>query len=253
VTAWNVSERLSYAGCVAPDEEADELVDASGGDPDRLEALLRRRESGEPLGWVVGSVPFGPDRIRVEPGVYVPREQTRILVAAAAEVLPAGGTAVDLCTGSGAVAVALRSARPAARVVGTDIDPVACRCARANGVEVFSGDLDEGLPPSLVGAVEVVTAVAPYVPTAAIPFLPRDSREHEPLRALDGGPDGTSVLVRVVEAAARLLRPGGSVVVEVGAGQDERLEPVLQRCGFGPAETYTDDDGDLRLLRATLR
>jgi release factor glutamine methyltransferase len=97
-----------------------------------------------------------------------------------------------------------------------------------------------------------VTAVAPYVPSDAMAFLPRDFRDHEPQRALDGGPDGLSLLAQVVAAGARLLRPGGSLLVELGAGQDVALASVLQRHGFGPGRPILDDDGDLRGLGALL-
>ena len=214
---------------------------------------MSRRVSGEPLAWVTGAVHFAGVDVRVDRGVFVPRHQTALLVAVALDVLPVGGAAVDLCTGSGAVAAALAAGRRSARVVATDIDPVACACARSNGVEVYEGDLDAGLPDSLRGEVDVVTAVAPYVPTGFIEYLPRDSRDHEPRRALDGGAAGTDVLTRVAAAAGRLLASRGWLVVEVGAGQDERLSGALRDAGFGPADPVHDEDGDLRVLRACLR
>ena len=249
----DLADRLSVAGCVAPEEEAEELLLASGGDPGRLEQMVARRVAGEPLAWITGTVRFAATVLHVDPGVYVPRQQTSLLVAAALELLPAEGLAVDLCTGSGAVAAAVGRHRPGARVVGTDIDPRACACARRNGVDVYEGDLDAGLPPGLRGRVDVVTAVAPYVPSDLIDYLPRDFRDHEPLGALDGGPDGTTVLERVAAAAARLLRTGGWLIVEVGGDQDELLAGPLRNHGFAPAEAVHDDDGDLRLLRASLR
>lgn len=196
---------------------------------------------------------FAGAQLRIDPGVYVPRYETHVLVEAAVEVLPAGGTAVDLCTGSGAVAAALMRARPGARVVATELDPAACRCARSNGVEVYEGNLDEPLPAWLRSTSDVVTAVAPYVPSDRIDYLPRDSRDFEPLGALDGGTDGLEVLARVVAAAARLLHPGGHLVVELGAGQDDLLAPVLAGWGYARVETFRDRDGDLRALRARLR
>lgn len=245
-------ERLSLAGCVAPGEEAAELLAAAGGDPARLEGLVSRRETGEPLAWVTGSVRFAGLILHLDRGVFVPRQQTSLLVASALDLLPPGGVAVDLCTGSGAVAAALSRARPAARVVGSDIDPTACACARRNGVEVYEGDLEAALPYSLRGQVDVVTAVAPYVPTDFIQYLPRDFRDHEPRLALDGGSGGVAVLARAVAAAARILRPGGWLVVEVGAEQDRMLAGPLREAGFAPAEAVRDEDGDLRVLRASL-
>lgn len=249
----SLAARLRAAGCVAAEEEAEELIAAAGGDPLALEATVRRRIAGEPLAWVTGSIRFAGVTVRVDPGVYVPRYETAILVTVAAAALPDGGVAVDLCTGSGAVAVALRARRPGARVLATDVDPAACRCARANGVEVHEGDLDAPLPGGFGDATDVVTAVAPYVPTGQMAYLAADFRDHEPRLALDGGPDGLAVLRDVVAAGARLLRSGGSLVVEVGGGQDALLAPVLDRAGFGAAVAHLDEDGDLRVLAAVRR
>ncbi|HET6963397.1 MAG TPA: HemK/PrmC family methyltransferase [Acidimicrobiales bacterium] len=237
---------------MAADEEARELAAAAGGDLSRLEELVTRRLAGEPLAWVTGWVDFAGTRLRVDEGVYVPRYETRILVTAALEVLPADGMAVDLCTGSGAVAAALRRSRPGARVVASDVDPVACRCATSNEVEVYEGDLDAPLPASCLASADVVTAVAPYVPTDRIEYMPRDFRDYEPVAALDGGPDGLRVVGRVVAAGARLLRPDGWLVLELGAGQDRLLAPILSEWGYGEAEPFFDEDGDLRAIRARL-
>jgi release factor glutamine methyltransferase len=244
--------RLEAAGCVAAEEEAAEILAASGGDAAAAEAMAVRREAGEPLAWITGRVVFGNLVLGIVPGVYVPRPQTEILLAAAVATLPAGGSAVDLCTGCGAVAAALAAARPSARIVATESDPLAWRCATANGVDTRLGDLHLPLPAGWHRATDVVTAVAPYVPTGELPFLPRDSRDHEPLGALDGGGDGLLVLRRVVRSASLLLRPGGHLVVEVGGDQNRLLEPLLAAAGFGPAERFTDEDGDLRALRARL-
>ncbi len=237
---------------MAPYEEADELIDAAGGDTELLGRLVSRRVTGEPLAWVTGSVIFAGYRVAVHRGVYVPRWQTEALVRRAITLLPPDGLAADLCTGSGAIALALGRARPQARVVATDIDPLACRCAADNGVEVYPGHLAEPLPSELAGHFDVVVAVVPYVPSEELVFLPRDVREYEPLHALDGGPYGTSVLDQAVRAAAGLLRPGGSVLLEVGGDQDRALVGVLAESGFGPLVRHEDDEGDLRAIEARL-
>ncbi len=235
---------------MAPYEEADELMAAAGGHAEVLERLVARRVMGEPLAWVTGSVTFAGQPVLVHPGVYVPRWQTEALVRRAVELLPGDGLAADLCTGSGAIAVVLGRARPGARVVATEIDPLACRCAAANGVEVYAGDLAGPLPGELRGHFDVVIAVVPYVPSEELVFLPRDVREHEPVHALDGGPYGTRVLEQAVRAGAGLLRPGGSLLLEVGGEQDSALAGVLAECGFGPLGRHEDDDGDLRGIEA---
>jgi release factor glutamine methyltransferase len=205
---------------------------------------------GEPLAWVTGTTVFAGTPVRVHPGVYVPRWQTEPLALRAAELLPEEGIAVDLCTGSGAIAAVLSARRPRARVLATDLDALACRCAADNGVEVRQGDLDEALADELAGWVDVVTAVPPYVPSSSIAYLPRDVREREPLHALDGGPDGTLVLERVVAAAGRLLRPGGTLLVELGADQDRLISRSLAAAGFEAPSAIEDEEGDLRGLEA---
>lgn len=243
-------EDLARAGFLAPVAEAAELAAAADGDDDVLAALVERRTAGEPLAWITGSTTFCGETIRVDPGVYVPRPQTEPMVHAAVGLLPADGVAVDLCTGSGAIAAVLARTRPAARVIGTDLDAAAVRDARANGVETYEGDLDEPLPVELRGRVDVVTGVVPYVPTDALHLLPRDVQAYEPRRALDGGAHGTTLLGRAVAAAARLLRPGGWLLLELGADQDEHLAPVLARLGFTDVQAERDEDGDLRSVRA---
>jgi release factor glutamine methyltransferase len=244
---------LAAAGCVAPSEEADELIEAAAGDADDLRRRVARRAAGEPLAWVTGSVTFAGRRILVERGVYVPRWQSEALVERAVERLPADGLAADLCTGSGAIAVALAHARPGARILATDIDPTACDCARANGVAVFRGDLAAPLPARLKGRFDVVVAVVPYVPTEELVFLPRDMREHEPRHALDGGRNGTRLLERAVWSASELLRGGGTVLLELGGVQDRLLAPTLTAAGYGPLRRIEDVDGDLRGIEATWR
>jgi len=243
---------LRAAGCVAAEEEAALLVARADGDDGRLADLVARRTRGEPLAWLVGSVTFCGEAVRVDQGVYVPRSQSEPLARAAAARLPDDGLAIDLCTGTGALAVVLARRHPSARVLATEIDPVAAACARANGVEVFEGDLAAGLPAEVAGRADVVVSVVPYVPTHAMALLPRDVVTYEPRLALDGGADGTDVLARAVAAAAALLHVGGWVLLEVGGDQDRRLAPVFARHGFGAIDERRDAEGDLRGLIATL-
>jgi release factor glutamine methyltransferase len=243
-----IEARLAAAGCVAPAAEAAALRSAAGADEADLEARLRRREQGEPLAWITGRVEFCGRSLRIEPGVYVPRPQTEELARRAAACLPERGRAADLCTGCGAIAAHLRGARQGAEVVGVDVDPLAVAVARHNGVATVLAEVDA--LPLRSGAFDVVTAVAPYVPTDAIALLPADVQRHEPRVALDGGADGLHVVRRVVTAAARLLRPGGHLLTELGGDQAEALEPALADAGFVDAESWLDEDGDLRGLVA---
>ncbi len=209
-----------------------------------------RREAGEPLAWVTGHAAFGELDVRVDPGVYVPRWQSLELARRAAARLGPRGVAVDVCTGSGAVAAALRRARPSARVLATDADRRAVQCARANGVDARLGDLLAPVPGDLRGRVDVVVAVAPYVPTGALTLLPRDTLRFEDPDHYDGGDDGTDLLRRIVASAAEFLRPGGSVLLELGGAQDVLLEAGLARHGYGVVGTWADEDGELRGLEA---
>jgi release factor glutamine methyltransferase len=242
------TDALRLAGCVAAEEEAVELLEAAGNDTTLLESLVTRRCSGEPLAWLTGSVRFCGERVLVHGGVFVPRWQSEPLALAALDRLPGAGVAVELCCGAAAIATVLRHHRPRARVLGCDIDPLAVTNARANGIEAFLGDLTAPLPSSLSGRVDVVVAVVPYVPTGELVHLPRDVLEHEPLRSLDGGVDGLELLRRAALETVGLLRPGGSLLLELGGDEAALLEPLLADNGYRDFEVMCDEDGDTRAV-----
>jgi release factor glutamine methyltransferase len=237
---------------VAADEEAQELLARAGGDADLLDALVARRLTGEPLAWITGSVVFCGRSVRVDSGVYVPRWQSEALAERAAQRLPDRGTAVDLCTGAGAIARTLMDRRPQARVLACDLDPRAVACARSNGVEAYQGDLVAALPDGLERLVDVVVAVVPYVPTPDLPLLQRDTFAFETTLSYDGGEDGADLLRRAVAGSARLLRPGGGLLLELGGDQAQALGHDLARAGFGDVRELVDEDGDVRGVEATL-
>jgi release factor glutamine methyltransferase len=245
-----VVERLAAAGCIAATAEAAELF-AAAPDEETLERWVGRREQGEPLAWIIGSVMFAGGRLAVAPGVYVPRPHTAELARRAVSRLPMNGLAVDLCTGCGAVAAHLAAAVPTATVVGVDVDERAAACARGNGVRVVVADLAGAFGGA--SRADLVTAVPPYVPTAELARLAGDVIRYEPRRALDGGADGLDLVRRIVDAGARLLRAGGWLFVELGGDQDSLLAPTLARAGFAPAEPWYDEDDDLRGLAARFR
>jgi release factor glutamine methyltransferase len=235
-------QRLAAAGCINAAEEAAELL-AGAPDAHTLEAWLCRREQGEPLAWITGTVLFCGRPLHVAPGVYVPRLQTEELARRAAMLLPDNGRAVDLCTGAGAIAAHLLAQVPTATVVGIDIDLRAAACARRNGVPTAVADLAEPLRGH--EAFDLVTAIAPYVPTGKLRLLPTDVQRFEPRLALDGGSDGLDHVRRVIVAASRLLCPDGWLLIEVGGDQDQALAPTLAAAGFA-VTPWWDDDGDLR-------
>jgi release factor glutamine methyltransferase len=243
---------LSSAGFIAPEEEADELLAAAAGDATLLDGLVERRLTGEPLAWITGRARFCGVDVRVDPGVYVPRWHSEELARRAAGRLPDDGVAIDLCTGSGAVARVLMEARPDARVVASDVDARAVACATANGVEAYRGDLFEPLPILLQGRVDVVVGVVPYVPTPELPLLQRDTFTFESTLSYHGGPDGTAILRRVLVDSPRLLRAGGALLLELGGDQAALLADDLGRLGYVDVTAFRDEEGDVRGIEATL-
>lgn len=247
-----LADRLRNAGFIAPEEDAAQLLALAGDDTQVLDAAVRRRLAGEPLAWILGRTTFLGLDVRVDPGVYVPRWHSEPLAVRAAQRLPAEGVAVDLCTGSGAIARSLAVAHPRARVVASDIDERAVACANGNGVEAYLGDLFGPLPADLRGRVDVVVAVVPYVPTPALPFLQRDTFAFESTRSYDGGADGTDILRRVVSGSAEFLAPGGALLLELGGDQADALVDDLVHRGFAGITVHGDEEGDVRGIEATL-
>jgi release factor glutamine methyltransferase len=247
----SLTRALEAAGCVAALEEATELIDAAHDDAE-LRMMRERRLSGEPLAWVTRRTAFCGLEIMVEPGVYVPRWQSEPLARQAAQLLPEAGVAVDLCTGSGALAAVMQATRPAAEVVTTEFDTAAVQCARRNGMTVYQGDLDLPLPADLALRVDVMTGVLPYVPSDVMHLLPRDVRHFEPRLALDGGNAGLTLLTRAVQRSPRWLQRGGWLLVEVGDDQISPVTHLMGDTGFDTVTVIEDDDGDPRGLCAQL-
>ena len=211
--------RLRAAGCVFAEDEA-RLLLSSARTPAELDALVARRADGLPLEQVLGWAEFCGLRITVAPGVFVPRRRTEFLVHEAARLARPGAVIVDLCCGTGALGAALAASVERAEVHAVDVDPAAVRCARRNVPgTVYQGDLFEPLPSTLRGRVDVLLANVPYVPTQEIELLPAEARLHEDRVALDGGPDGLSVLRRVAAEAPQWLAPGGHLLIETSAAQ----------------------------------
>jgi len=244
---------LSKAGFIAAEDEAAELLACAAGDRQRLDSLVARRLTGEPLAWITGRTSFCGLEIRVDPGVYVPRWQSEALARRAVERLPENGTAIDLCTGTGAIARTVMAHRPGARVAASDVDEHAVACATANGVEVYLGDLFAPLPHTLQGRVDVVVGVVPYVPTPALPLLQRDTFAFESALAYDGGPDGTDILRRVLTEATRFVRMGGALLLELGGQQAELLAGDRAGLGCTDVNVLQEEVGDVRGIEATQR
>lgn len=227
--------RLRAAGCVFAEEEAALLL-AAAGSSDELESMVARRVAGLPLEQVVGWVDFWGLRIVVEPGVFVPRRRTSLLVSEAAALASPGDVVLDLCCGSGAIGVAVAAALGHVELHAVDVDPVAVRCARRNvepvGGAVYEGDLDAPLPASLRGRVDLMVACPPYVPTSSIALMPPEARDHEPRVALDGGEDGLDVVRRLADVAAGWLAQGGHLLVESSEPQAEATMALFAAHGL---------------------
>ncbi|NUT44490.1 MAG: putative protein N(5)-glutamine methyltransferase [Thermoactinospora sp.] len=230
----SIVSRLRAAGCVFAEDEA-ELLQSAAGSPDELESMIARRVAGLPLEQVVGWAEFCGLRILLDPGVFVPRRRSEFLVRQAVALAPAGPdvTVVDLCCGSGALGAAVAS-QLGASLHAADIDPAAVACARRNVADVHLGDLFDPLPASLRGRIDLLLANVPYVPTAEVPLLPAEAREHEALVALDGGPDGLDVLRRVLADARSWLAPGGHLLVETSTRQADTAAKLMADHGLAP-------------------
>ncbi|MFV2018012.1 peptide chain release factor N(5)-glutamine methyltransferase [Micromonospora sp. LOL_023] len=199
----------------------------------RFDELVSRRAAGEPVQYITGSAPFRYLELAVGPGVFVPRPETELLAGAGIDAMRervgvggAGdrdGTVVDLCSGSGAVALAVAHEVPAARVIAVERSAESLDWLRRNAgrraaagdrpIEVVPGDVtDPGLLAELTGQVDVVLCNPPYVPDGTP--VPPEVAGHDPVEAVFGGPDGLAVIRPVVSRAAVLLRPGGLLGVE---------------------------------------
>jgi release factor glutamine methyltransferase len=254
VTASSVRDdlvaTLRAAGCVFAEDEA-RLLRAQARTSTELALLTRRRVDGEPLEYVLGWAEFAGLRVAVEPGVFVPRHRSEFLVDQAVAAAAGARVVVDLCCGTGAIGAALLQRlgglqNRSVELHAADVDGVAVRCARrtlAGGGEVYQGDLYEALPANLWGRIDLLVASTPYVPSDAVRLMPPEAREHEPLVALDGGPDGLDVLRRLVADAPGWLAPAGVVAVETSVEQAPAAREALTAAGL-VAEARVDDDAE---------
>jgi len=199
-------------------------LEAIAGPGRPLEQLIARRLDGEPLQYIEGTAPFVNLDLMVDERVLVPRPETEGLFEIAAKMVRHPSVIVDLCTGSGALALALKKRFPTAAVFATDISDAAIEVATENkyrtGLEVYLGvgDLFDPLPASLLGEVDLLVANPPYVAESRYSQLPRDVRR-EPREALVSGPTGLEVIREIGATISRWLRPGGVVVCEIGEHQ----------------------------------
>jgi release factor glutamine methyltransferase len=215
---------------------------------------LCQRCHGVPLQYLTGEQQFFDLVLGVAPGVFVPRPETEVLVERALEVVPDAGTVVDVGTGTGAVALAIKRFRPAASVWATDVSEEAVRVARANasrhdlGIEVLRGDLLAPLPGDLRGNLDLVVSNPPYVTREEYATLPAEVRA-EPYEALVGT---TDVLGRLIDEAPGWLAAGGWLVVEIGASRGDEVQGLMAG-RFEDIEVLPDLAGRDRVVRGCRR
>ena len=249
-----VVTRLREGGVESPEAEARWIVRAAAGRD--LDELVRRRLAGEPLQYVLGTAAFRRLELRVGPGVFIPRPETELVAERAMARLPERGTLVDVCTGSGAIALSVADERPDASVVATELSPAASQWATSNRdasglrVDLYQGDLFAPLPTDLAGRVDVAVSNPPYVDPDERSLLPRDVVDHEPEVGLFAPGMGTSVIARIASEARSWLRPDGWLVLEIGETQGAAVRSLLEERGYAGVSIEPDLTGRDRIAEA---
>lgn len=222
--------------------------------------LVAKRAGGMPLQYATGEMPFRHLVVHVEPGVFIPRPETEVLVDVALEHLSPidEPTAIDLCTGSGCVAASVATEHSGARVWAVELGEVAFRAACRNAlhagvgdrVQVLHGDLFDPLPAELLGNVDFIVSNPPYIPSSDLPELPSEILGFEPREALDGGPDGLDVFRRILAGADAWLREGGGLAIELDSGRVADAAKLLEEHGFLGVSVRKDLTGRDRIVYA---
>jgi len=227
----------------------------------RMREMVRRRRGREPVAYILGEREFYGRMFRVDKRVLVPRPDTETLVDVAlarTRDVSLSMRALDLCTGSGCVAITLARERPTSSVFAGDVSADALAVARDNALRLgaYNVALREG---DLFGAVDpgrrfdLITANPPYIPSGDLPTLQADVRDHEPRLALDGGADGLALLRRVIQGAPAHLAVGGVVALEVGAGEAAGVAELFRVAGaFSAIEVRRDGARIERVVSAVL-
>jgi release factor glutamine methyltransferase len=270
------SDQLSLAGVPSPQADATWLlchclqVDRSelltritfdfGLTDDQLlvfNAALERRVKREPLQHITGTAPFRSVELAVGPGVFIPRPETEQVVQYAIDflkLLPSPGRAIDLGTGSGAIAIAMATEAPQTKVYAVELSPEAHAFAARN-IEALAPEIElrlgamQQVVGDLVGTLDVVISNPPYIPDDAVPIDP-EVRDFDPDLALYGGPDGLDVIRDISGVAAALLRTGGLLVLEHADGQSDAIRQLLLEDGWQRVSAFQDATFRFRTITA---
>ena len=246
-----------------------------------LRDWTRRRGAGEPLQYITGETAFRHLTLKVRSGVLIPRPETEVLVSEALALLPApakpqdaldaelirqfvelGGEAelpednggheallvADLCTGSGCIACSIAYEHPHARVIATDISPLAIELAQENAanlnladrIDIVECDLGSGIGEDLMGRFDLVVSNPPYIPTAILGSIPEEVSNYEPALALDGGPDGLDVFRRIISWCSDALKPGGAFALELHETCLDQAAALAMEGGYSDVRVKLD-------------
>lgn len=216
-----------------------------------IETALQRRLDGEPIQYILGQADFYGLTLRVAPEVLIPRMDTETLVQQALVKAPPHARVLDVCTGSGCVALAIKHERPDCAVAAVDLSPAALAVARDNGqtlgleVDWRLGDL---CAPFARRCFDVVVSNPPYVSQAEYEALSPLVRDHEPPMALLAGPEGLDLYARLIPQAAALLSPGGWLCLEIGSAQSGAVQGLCRKAGLESVATTRDLSGLARVV-----
>lgn len=244
---------LQHAAGLAHEEiVADPDREIDTGTAERFRALLARRVAREPVSRILGEREFHGLSFKVTPAVLDPRPDTETLVDAALALRPAPKRLLDLGTGSGAIIVTLLAAWPQATGVATDLSAAALAVAAGNAerhkvnsrMEFVHGNWFE----TVMGRFDMIVSNPPYIPLDEIAGLAAEVRGFDPLRALDGGPDGLEAYRRIAARVGAHLAPQGVVLVEIGAGQAPAVEAIFRAAGLTCRGRTCDLGGHMRCL-----
>lgn len=242
-------------GSATAHDEAEELISAAGGDPDRAIELANERKAGTPLAYLTGHQRFMGVDLFIAKGALIPREETELLGETAVETLSAMGRekqrVIDMCCGSGNLACGIATRLRAAEVWASDLTPESVSVAQQNvqrlslqsRVHVFCADLFAGFADqNLENTIDVIVCNPPYISTGKLGTDRAELLEHEPREAFDGGPYGLTIHQRVLKEAAPFLRPGGVLMFEMGLGQQKQLSLLFDRTRMYEATEWRNDE-----------